>query len=354
MNAMLRLHLISRVIALCLFAFTLPATAASPDDNTARISFTTAEQFLVVIPVSINGAGPFNFLLDTGATNSDIDPKLADQLSLPRVGEEEVRGIQGNVRLSIAHAQSVSIAGLTVRDLNLNVLSKSNGLPSKVSGILGEDFLGHFDVLIDNRHHVIQLQQGLGSMSEMFEGERLPVQLEVNVDGQYVNHTLVVTGSSSDLGGRSISLLLDSGVNFLYLFGGKQSLGGGATQKECSAATVSDPSNQFICLQKVLPQLCFGNKKVVSLMAVAQLRTTSAYTEGLMPTSAFHSIFISHSQKFVILDPTSKPRGRRSFRKPDLAGTSIRGLSGGEQFALHRRPTLWGRPFVLLLPILRG
>src|SRR6202035_2976061 len=87
MNAVLRLHLISRVIALCLFVFTLPATAASADENTAMISFTTAEQFLVVIPVSINGAGPFNFLLDTGATNSDIDRRLADQLSLPRVGE---------------------------------------------------------------------------------------------------------------------------------------------------------------------------------------------------------------------------------------------------------------------------
>jgi Aspartyl protease len=308
MNAMSRLHLISRVIALCLFAFTLSATAASADENTARISFTTAEQYLVVIPVSINGAGPFNFLLDTGATNSDIDRGLADRLSLPRVGEEEVRGIQGNVHLSIAHAQSVSIAGRTVRDLNLNVLARANGLPSKVNGILGEDFLGHFDLLIDNRHHVIQLQQGLGPMSDMFEGERLPVQLEVTVNGQYVNHTLVVTGSSSDLGGRSISLLLDSGVNYLYLFGGKQSLGGGATQRECSAATVSDPSNQFLCLQKVLPQLWFGKKQVVSLMAVAQVATVSAYTEGLMPTSAFHSIFISHSQRFVILDPSSKPK----------------------------------------------
>ena len=177
MNAVSRLYLISRVIALCLFAFTLPATADSPDENTVRISFRTVKQFLVVVPVSINGAGPFNFLLDTGATNSDIDRGLADQLSLPDVGEKEVTGLQGTVRLSIVHAQSISVAGRTVRDLNLNVLSKANGLPSKVSGILGEDFLGNFDLLIDNEHHVIQLQQGPGTMSDMFEGERLPVQL---------------------------------------------------------------------------------------------------------------------------------------------------------------------------------
>jgi predicted aspartyl protease len=308
MNALSRIHLISRVIALCLFAFTLPATAALPDENTVRISFTTVDQFLVVVPVSVNGAGPFNFLLDTGATNSVIDRGLADQLSLPRVGEEDVRGIQGDVRLSIVHAQSIAVAGRMIRDLRLTVLSRANGLPSKVRGILGEDFLGHFDLLIDNQHHVIELQQGLGPMSDRFEGERLPVQLEATLEGNYVNHTLILIGSSSELGGKSVSLLLDSGVNYLYLFGGEQSLGGGATQRECSRSTISDPSNQFICLQKVLPQLRFGNKKVVSLMAVAQLRTTSAYTDGLMPTSAFHSIFISHSQKFVILDPSSKSR----------------------------------------------
>jgi len=300
-------RIISRVIALCLFALTLPATAASPDENTVRINFTTVNHFLVVVPVSINGAGPFNFLLDTGATNSGLDQGLADQLSLPGVGEHEVTGTHAKVRLSIVQAKSISVAGRTVRDLNLNVLTRTNGLPSKVSGILGEDFLGNFDLLIDNRHHVVQLQQGPGAMSDMFEGERLPVQL-ATMDGQYVNRTLVVTGSSSELGRKPISLLLDSGVNYLYLFGGEQSLGGGATHRECSAATISDPSNQFLCIQKVLPQLRFGNKKVVSLTAVAQLPTTTAYTEGLMPTSAFHSIFISHSQRFVILDPSSKPR----------------------------------------------
>ena len=302
---MARINLISRLVALCFLALTLPAIADSPDENTARVNFTTAEQFLVVVPVSINGAGPFNFLLDTGATNSDIDRGLADQLSLPGAGEEEVAGIQGKVRLSIVHSQSISVAGRTVRDLNLNVLSKANGLPSKVSGILGEDFLGNFDLLIDNQHHIIELQQGLGPMSDRFEGEHLPIQL-ATTDGQHVNRTLIVTATSSELSKRTISLLLDSGVNYLYLFGGEQSLGGGRIREECSAATVSDPSNQFICVEKVLPQLRFGNKKLPNLRAIAQARTTAAYADGLMPTSAFDSIFICHSQKFVILDPLSK------------------------------------------------
>jgi predicted aspartyl protease len=155
-NDMPRIFFLIRALVLFTFTVTLSALANSPGENTTRVSFTMTQHFLVVVPVSINGAGPFNFLLDTGATNSDIDRGLADQLSLPGVGEHEVTGLQGKMFLSIVHAQSISVAGRTVRDLNLNVLSKTNGLPSKVSGILGEDFLGHFDLLIDNRHHVVQ------------------------------------------------------------------------------------------------------------------------------------------------------------------------------------------------------
>jgi gag-polyprotein putative aspartyl protease len=299
---MTRILSVNRVLGLLIFAFTLSAIANSPDENTTRISFTTADQFLVVVPVSINGAGPFNFLLDTGTTNTDIDQVVADQLSLPRVGEHEVTAIQGKLHLSIAHAESISIAGATVRDLNVNVLSHTNVLPSKVHGILGEDFLSQFDLLIDNQHHVVELQSGHGQMSEMFDGERLPVELEGIMQGQYVNHIIIITATK--LGNKPIKLLVDSGVNYLYFFGGPESLGFGAIERECALANLSSPSKHFAGYSNTIPQLRFGNKKLSNLPAIAQQRIDGMDTDGLMPTSAFHSIFISHSQRFIILDPS--------------------------------------------------
>src|SRR3989442_7972455 len=37
---------------------------------------------LVVVPVMVNGRGPFDFLLDTGTNTTVVDPELADELGL--------------------------------------------------------------------------------------------------------------------------------------------------------------------------------------------------------------------------------------------------------------------------------
>ncbi len=51
---------------------------------------------LVLVPISINGRGPYNFILDTGASVSLIDTTLAQQLGLPHSGSPQpVSGIGG-------------------------------------------------------------------------------------------------------------------------------------------------------------------------------------------------------------------------------------------------------------------
>jgi Aspartyl protease len=38
---------------------------------------------LIVVPVSINGQGPYRFLLDTGANNTVLSAAVADSLKIP-------------------------------------------------------------------------------------------------------------------------------------------------------------------------------------------------------------------------------------------------------------------------------
>jgi predicted aspartyl protease len=295
---------------ICLFALLSSAFAlsaiASPEDNIVKVRFTTDDRTMIFVPVSINGAGPFTFLLDTGDTTTIIDRKLADQLSLPLMGKKQVTGISAQMQVSIAHSTSITIAGRTVHNLNVDVMPNSQTLPSDVRGVLGEDFLGFFDLLIDNRHHVLQMQLGPGPMSEMFDGEHLPVSLKGIVDGELINHRLIVTGYSVELTNPDLSLQLDSGANSLYIFGGPESLGVGATAQRSVATTISNSQYQFLGYKKKVLQLSLGQKKLVNVMALSLPRIPGLDTDGLMPTSAFDSIFISHSQKFLILDPTTK------------------------------------------------
>jgi hypothetical protein len=50
----------------------------------------------ILVPVKINGQGPYTFVLDTGATFTCIDQKLVDQLKLPETRGQIGVGIVGH------------------------------------------------------------------------------------------------------------------------------------------------------------------------------------------------------------------------------------------------------------------
>ena len=63
----------------------LPAESHCPG-NVASLPFHIVNGQQIVLPVSINDSGPYNFLLDTGAQITTIDPTLAAQLHLATGG----------------------------------------------------------------------------------------------------------------------------------------------------------------------------------------------------------------------------------------------------------------------------
>jgi predicted aspartyl protease len=291
-------------------AIALSANAAPPGETTVSVKFRTIQDFLVIVPIAINGAGPFNFLLDTGASRSVVDRKIADQLSLPCVAQSIAVGAEGTTSVSLVHVNSVSMGGSTVPGLTLTLLPQSASLPEKVSGVLGEDFLERFDLLLDYRHHVIELQSGDGPLAEALAGERLPIRLQGRTEAGPEFGRLILSAHAPELGRGEVSLLLDSGVNFLVLFGGRQSLGAGAIQQKLDIASPVQSSSGVPVFSRTINELRLGNKIVRNLTAFALPARPGMDTDGFMPTSAFGSIFISHSQKFVVLDPTT-PTARR-------------------------------------------
>src|SRR5436190_23248466 len=76
------------LLLLALSACTLPAakdfdTPASTVRGEVPFELAPPNDAAVIVPVKINGHGPFKFVLDTGATFTCIDQKLVDQLKLP-------------------------------------------------------------------------------------------------------------------------------------------------------------------------------------------------------------------------------------------------------------------------------
>ncbi len=198
------------------FATLLPAAAAVPRPNRTGGRYCHGEDQLVdlsmiIVPVSIDGSGPYDFILDTGSSKTMVDQKLAEKLQLLRVGEKTVVGVLASAKMAVVHANSISIAGAVVSGGDV-YSSDHFTTTGKVLGVLGEDFLKNFDVLIDYRHEVIQLESAGGSMAETAIGEHLPLELNGTYHGQPTRNRLVVSGHIQELGDKPMALLLDSGA----------------------------------------------------------------------------------------------------------------------------------------------
>jgi hypothetical protein len=246
-------------------------------------------------------------MLDTGCGRTMVDRRLAEDLRLAQVGEKTVVGVMASAKMSLVHTNSISVAGATVSELD--TLSSDHLTPiGDVRGVLGEDFLQNFDVLIDYSHEVVRLESAGGSMSEMAIGEHVPLELNGMIHGQPTRNRLVVSGHIQELGDKPMALLLDSGANRLVLF--QDSLGRGADRE---AFVNTGSFSKWISLsaeRRNVRYLRLGDNSVSNLTVVALPGRADLDTDGLIPTSLFRSVFISHRGRYAILNP-SFPKTKR-------------------------------------------
>jgi predicted aspartyl protease len=304
---MLLTHRFNHLLVLLAFAICVPAVAAAQDQTQPNPHIVTAkikldELSMIIVPVSINGSGPYDFLLDTGSAKSMVDQKLADELGLPRVGEKTIVGVLASAKTSVVNVNSFSIAGAAIAGGDVFCTEHPPTIAGKVRGVVGEDFLRNFDVLVDYRHQLIELESVTDSLAKAFSGEHLPLQLDGMYQGQPTHNRLIVTGSIPELSGKPMTLLLDSGANHMVLF--RDSLGAGEGRMEPIRAGGFGSWAASETATRTFRTVSLGSSSVPDLTVVGLFRRPYVDVDGLLPTSVFHSIFISHREGFVILNPS--------------------------------------------------
>jgi hypothetical protein len=112
-------------------------------------------QVLAVVPVMIEGHGPYSFALDTGASASLVDSQVAQVLRVPKAGtKQKIAGVDsvskvGGIRVRHWSVGGIALPATTVLAANLPFGNASGG----VQGLLGSDMLSLFDVVtIDYAH----------------------------------------------------------------------------------------------------------------------------------------------------------------------------------------------------------
>jgi hypothetical protein len=111
----------------------------------------------MIVGVSINHAGPYDFLLDTGTQMTVVDRALAAELHIAATGNADVAGmsLQGGAMYANLDTLEVGDRALANQRVLEYDMKNLQGAGFAIRGLLGEDFLSRFNVLIDNAHSVL-------------------------------------------------------------------------------------------------------------------------------------------------------------------------------------------------------
>lgn len=167
---------------------------------------------LIIIPLYINGKGPYNFILDTGVNPLIItDPSIRDSLNITGLRPIKISGFGegGDVNALYSNTARVSIGNASVNSTPAVVLEKdlfdlSNHIGVKIYGLIGFNFFNSFVVKIDYIYKRITFWTP--NLNKKIKGEKIPLEFLDNKP--YIN-----TKIETEKGIIDVKLIIDCGAS---------------------------------------------------------------------------------------------------------------------------------------------
>jgi hypothetical protein len=255
-----------------------------------------------VVPVYINGSGPYDFILDTGSNVTIMRSELARKLNLSGGPPMSIVTALAETRGQRVIVDSISVAGLAAEHLEINALDLVRALDGRVQGVLGENFLKNFDFLIDNEHQTLFLDRTSG-LKDTLAGDRLRFSRFGNLDYRPTADRIVIKLKVPSFQEKPLLFLVDSGTATAVLYPLPGSLALRAMQSS-QQVSMTDLFERRDCrVQKTTLEIGTGSFRGLDLVACEGLTRNKMDTDGLLPTKVFHQFFISHRGGYVIANP---------------------------------------------------
>lgn len=150
--------------------------------------------------ISINGQGPFRFIIDTGANRSVLSRALAMRLGLANSGQGVVHSIDGAETAPLVNVDSLSFGALRLSSGDTPVLD--GPMLGGENGLLGVDGMVGRVLHVDFTKHCVEIYEG---------GAQVPLQGWLSVPAlMRFGALLMVRG---EIQGVGVNVLIDTGSN---------------------------------------------------------------------------------------------------------------------------------------------
>jgi hypothetical protein len=273
----MRAHKALPLVSLC---FALASCTCTAETVESTLKLDIASGIPVVSGVFLNGHGPYHFVLDTGGETNQIDAQLAQKLGITASLQLESMTLSGGLQSGGAVIDQVSVG--SVKAVAQEFLFTSGGslrsIAPYVQGILGQEFLRHFDYTLDFKHHRVTFGDAPPG------GDRVEFRL---ADGR-----MTVTTNQGDM-------LLDSGAQTLILFRAPQSA---ETALATEFTNIVTTNGRVTAEMDRAPSLTVGGKRYYPESAVFH-PLSDAPAAGLLPANLFRAVFVSNTGGYVVFNP---------------------------------------------------
>jgi predicted aspartyl protease len=176
-------------------------TADSIDRTTTtdEIAIRTDNADRMTVPVSVDGRGPYHFLVDTGSERTVISRELAEQLRLTSGRSAVLHSVMGANDVKTVHIPNLRVSGKTISVADAPALGATH---IGADGMLGVDSLRSRRVLFDFKAKTMSITPSSQPV-EQLDGDIIVVRAKSR------NGRLIFTQAKID--GRRISVIVDTG-----------------------------------------------------------------------------------------------------------------------------------------------
>jgi predicted aspartyl protease len=222
--------------------------------QTQDVSLRSDKDDRMLVPVRLSGAGPYYFLVDTGADRTAVSRELADKLRLKTGAGAELHTITGVSEVRTAKVGEVELTRQPQKAIDAAVLE---GAYIGADGIVGVDLLRSERVQFDFEKQTMSI---VPSATPDFRSEPGTIVIEA----RRKNGRLIVTDAVAN--GQHVIVVLDTGSDLC--------LGNGALRNKLLGKDLAD-ADHTVELESVTGAKISGDYTVVKNLTIADVQLTN-------------------------------------------------------------------------------
>jgi predicted aspartyl protease len=165
----------------------------------------------VVVPAVVNGKGPFDFILDTGADESAVYAWFAKLLDLPKGRSGMLSGATGTQPMVSTRVSSLALDGHAIRNVDADTVpDRVDGI--KLAGVAGVDLMQGQLVVIDFGCNTVAVLPIRGAPTDIAGAGATLIRAGSIRDGKQLTLPVTVNGAPGtavlDTGARATAINL--------------------------------------------------------------------------------------------------------------------------------------------------